>query len=351
MTCYHPYIRIENRTKPYKTLKGTIAYKTTIERANDLTSRLEELKRHQNYKYQIIPCGNCIGCRLDYSREWANRGYLEAKCWKQNYFVTITYDEEHIKTNEEVIDQNGITFINDGTWTGTLIPKDLSDFIKRLRRIMEREYNQPDGIRYMACGEYGEENQRPHYHIIFFNLKLPTETFYNAKIINEEIYYQNTIIEKAWKKGISNISEATWNNIAYTARYITKKQKGKEAGEYYAQKGQEKEFLRVSKMPGIGKPYYDKYKDKIYNTDSITIKNKQGIITAKPPAYFDKLLEKENPDLLKKIKRKREKQKRNLDIIKDQSTSNTRIEQLAIEEKSKQMQGKQLKRSLEKKKP
>lgn len=348
MPCYHPYIRIENRTKPYKTQKGTIAYKTTIERANDITSRIEELRHHGNYKYQVIPCGNCIGCRLEYSREWANRGYLEAKCYKNNYFVTITYNEENIKTNEEIIDRDGITYTNDGEWKGTLVPKDLTDFIKRLRRIMEREYNQKSGIRYMACGEYGEQNERPHYHIIFFNLNLPTDSFYNPKIINEEIYYQNKIIEKAWKKGISNISEASWNNIAYTARYITKKLKGKGAEEYYATKGQEKEFLRVSRMPGIGKPYYDKYKKEIYQNDEIIIKNKEGVISCKPPHYFDDLYEKEQPERMKKIKRKREKEQRNREKIKDEKTSKTRIQQLEVEERTKIMQGKQLRRSMEK---
>ena len=46
-----------------------------------------------------IPCGHCIGCRLEYSRQWANRCLLEMQQHEQNCFITLTYDDEHIKNN------------------------------------------------------------------------------------------------------------------------------------------------------------------------------------------------------------------------------------------------------------
>lgn len=348
MSCYHPLIRVENLHKIETAIDGHKYYHAHIEHPNDYIQRIEELKDSQFYRYQLIPCNNCIGCRLDYSREWANRGYLEAKCWKQNYFVTITYEESNMKVLEECLDENEITYWNDGTWNGTLVPEELTQFIKNIRQIMSRDYNQ-DGIRFMACGEYGEENERPHYHIIFFNLNLPLNTFYNPKIINNEMYYQNTIIERAWKKGISNISEASWNNIAYTARYITKKVNGKTSSEYYASKGQSKEFLRVSRAPGIGKYYYDKHKKEIYERDEIIIKNKTGIISCKPPKYFDSLYEKENPEHFKKIKKERIKRAKSNAKLEDQAISVTRLNRLAIEERTKDAKNQQLIRSMEKK--
>lgn len=42
-----------------------------------------------------IPCGQCIGCRLDRSRDWAIRCVCEADMYRKNCFVTLTYDEEH----------------------------------------------------------------------------------------------------------------------------------------------------------------------------------------------------------------------------------------------------------------
>ena len=266
--------------------------------------------------------------------------------WKQNWFCTITYDDEHLIKKDAFEDENGVTWY-DESWNGTIVGKDLTNFIKKVRNIMERDHNET-GIRFMACGEYGDKNERPHYHIIFFNLNLPIHTFFEPRIINHETYWRNTIIERAWKKGISNISEATWNNIAYTARYITKKVNGKNSQSQYDDRGQDKEFMRTSRMPGIGKPYYDKYKNKIYKYDEIIIQNKNGVISCKPPKYFDDLYEAENPKKFKEIKRKRIREERIKQKIKEGTTSLTKLEQLEIEERTKAEKTQSLIRQFEK---
>jgi hypothetical protein len=43
-----------------------------------------------------IPCGQCIGCRLEYSRQWAMRCHHEASLHIFNSFITLTYDPEHL---------------------------------------------------------------------------------------------------------------------------------------------------------------------------------------------------------------------------------------------------------------
>lgn len=228
MPCYHPKIRVEDTSKWKKAQDGHRYHPATVYTPSQF-GELEQVKSNIIFDYQIIPCGNCIGCRLEYSREWANRGYLESKLWNQNsnWFVTITYDNDHLQKKREIETSDGFTYYHDGD-NGTLIPSDLTQFVKNVRQIMKRDYNQ-DGIRFMACGEYGSEEytERPHYHIIFFNLNLPLEDLYNPRILgsyNEKnVYYQSHIIERAWDKGISNVSNATWNTIAYTARYIIRK--------------------------------------------------------------------------------------------------------------------------------
>lgn len=345
MTCYHPLIRVEERGKKIKAQDGHYYNKAKIIRPEHLKS-LEMACDTAYVKKQIIPCGKCIGCRLDYSREWANRGYLESKLWKQNFFVTITYNEDNINIPEWIEDQDGYTYDNDGTWTGTLVPKHLTQFIKNVRQIMKREHNQ-DNIRFMACGEYGTETERPHYHIIFFNLKLPIEDLYNPRIIHKEIYYQSHIIERAWKYGISNVSECSWNTIAYTARYITKKINGPNSLQEYSEKGQIKEFFRVSRMPGIGEGYYQKHWKEIYEKDEIIIKNKQGIISCKPPKYFDELYKKDHPNEWKELQWKREREAKNANKIKDLETSIFRQEQLLIDERSKEESTQKLIRTFE----
>lgn len=353
MACYHPMIRIEDLTVWNKAKDGHKYHPAKIIKQEDLND-IEKLKKYQggmHYKTTIIPCNKCIGCRLDYSKEWANRAYLESLLYpnNSNWFVTLTYCDEALTINEEYKDKNGITWYIEDNERATLVPEDLHRFLNTLRKIMERDYG-VTGIRYLACGEYGEENLRPHYHIILLNCPLPSETFYNAKLKRGYFYYQNKIIERAWnqeEKGISNISEASWNCISYTARYITKKVNGELATEVYDMNGIIKEFFRMSRDPGIGKPYYDIYKDKIYETDSILISNKSGIHREKPPQYFDSLLEKEKPEKWKEIKRKREAEGINSTRAKVEATSMFVRQQLEIEERSKEQQRKMLKREIE----
>lgn len=319
------------------------------EQKNDL----ELLRKYSggHYKKTIIGCRNCIGCDLDYARDWANRGYLESTMYPKDevWFVTLTYDDDHRTIPEYIETSNNYVFDKQDFWEGNLIPHDLALFWKNLRR------RQPEAkIRYMSCGEYGTEGNRPHYHAIVYGLKLTPEDLYKPRIIDGNIYYQSKTIESAWiqededrrpiSRGISNVSQATWNNIGYVARYITKKINGKGSEEMYASNGQIKPFFRVSNRPGIGQLYYEKYKEKIYANDEVIIKNKKGVHHCKPPQYFDELFEKEYPERMKAIKEQREKMSNSAQILKDLETSLLRRERLKVEERAKETQASTLRR-------
>lgn len=345
MTCYSPLIRAENTTIWETAQDGHKYHPAKIFKADDKTGEyIEKLTDGQKYKYTIIPCRNCIGCKLDYSREWANRGYLHSKTTHNNYFITLTYNDENIKIKDYIVDKDGMTWENENLKIGCLIPKDIEIFIHNLRQHQERKYG-INGLQYMLCGEYGEKNGRPHYHAILFNCYLPTDTFYKPKIINNEIYYQNTIIEKYWKHGISNISTASWHTIAYTARYITKKINGKQSEELYSRNGLIKEFFRTSK--GIGRKYYEQNKLEIYKHDKITIKTKQGTINCQPPKYFDKLFEKEYPKEFKQIKKRRKENTKQLNNVNDLKDELSRLERLKIKQSYKMDSLKALTRRIE----
>lgn len=340
MGCKHPFLRVEDLRKPVKALDGHIYYKTRIIGLSKETEIPEDIKNNPNYKYQIIPCTKCMGCRLDYSREWANRGYLEAQMWKHNYFVTLTYNDVELRYIKEQWDKD--------EFYATVNRKDMQKFLHDLRQEMSRKKIQTSDIRYMGCAEYGDQGLRPHMHLILFNCQLPTETFYAPRIINDNFYYQNTIIEKCWKKGFSNVSEASWNTIAYTARYITKKIKGKDAKIIYDSLGVEPEYLATSRRGGIGKPYYDKYWKEIYEKDQVIIHNTQGTIATQPPKYFDELYKKDHPREFKRIQERRLKRARNINRVREKQTSLTRLEQLEIEEATLKDKTAQLLRSMEK---
>ena len=121
------------------------------------------------YKHDIIPCGQCIGCRINYSREWACRMMLENEYSTASYFITLTYDDDHITKKKIKIKPDGyirpirqfpnmVDFVDVGTGEMrehmTLNKGDLSDFNKRLRK----EFG--EGIRFYACGEYGSHTFR-----------------------------------------------------------------------------------------------------------------------------------------------------------------------------------------------
>lgn len=232
-----------------------------------------------NYLY--IPCGNCIGCRLEYSRQWATRCVLEAMQYKDNYFLTLTYDNDHLPTNKY--------------GCGTLIKKDLQKFMKDLRRYYEFHYNFSN-IRFFACGEYGssEKTHRPHFHIILFNCPI-YDICLSGRITKSGFpELHSDIIKKIWKKGLISIAPVNFDTCAYTSRYMLKKHKGLDSN-YYEINDLGAEFTLMSRMPGIGAQYLiDNYQD-IYTYDNITLVDGKGNpLQCKPPKYYDKLFDIDN---------------------------------------------------------
>lgn len=269
MACYHPSVGYR---KPGETGQMTFAHipRDYVENAEAYLFSLRE----RGFDVSLIPCGKCVGCRLDYSREWANRCMLEASQYEFNWFVTLTYDPEHLPSG------------------GTLVKKELSDFIKRLRRHWEYAYGF-QGIRFYACGEYGSKYMRPHYHVIFFNL--PVDDLVFVKCENGHITWTSETVSQLWSRGIVTFNECNWHTCAYVARYMLKKQKGEDRS-LYEELGLLPEFTVSSRRPGIGYNYFEQNKDKIYATDSIYVPKGKGVLTSKPPKYFDRKLKEGDAD-------------------------------------------------------
>lgn len=222
----------------------------------------------------LVPCGQCIGCRLEKSRQWAVRCVHEATLHQENCFITLTYNPKSLPPN------------------GSLDKRALTLFFKRVRKKFG------EGIRYFACGEYGEQLQRPHYHIIFFGFKPPDLKPWSYK--NGIILYRSPAIEKLWPFGFSTIGNVTFESCAYVSRYVLKKITGDKAEEHY--KGREPEYIVMSRRPGIGREWLEKYKDDVYNYDYVVIR---GGIKCRPPRYYDKIYDSLNPDDMSTIKYRR----------------------------------------------
>lgn len=274
------------------------------------------LKRNQ--LIQTIPCKNCWACQLNYSAEWATRNMLETLEHEQCYFITLTYDEEHLPIPEKMsytqiyaMETHNIeiehTIENDGTWiSGTLVPEHVKTFINSIRKHFQRQGI--TGIRYFYCGEYGETTQRPHYHMLLYGVPMDLTQNYSYHIDkNFKEHWKNPLIDKFWKYGMHDIANIEWSSAAYVSRYCTKKLNTEQNNaKWYAEQGKIKEFIRMSTNPGIGMKYYQLHKLDIYKNDEMIMKTVKGNIGSfKPPKSFDKLFKEEYPEEFKKIEKHR----------------------------------------------
>lgn len=317
MPCYHPLIGVDTG---HRTESGKIDY--------DIKSMPESLdprihktmiyapecvgQEHkwfvpstseQGFPYIIIPCGKCIGCRLEYSRQWANRCMLELQYHKSAYFVTLTYDDYHIPVSHYPDKDTG-----EALESFTLCKRDLQLFLKRLRFKFSDQ-----NIRYFACGEYGPSTFRPHYHIILFGLQLPD--LVPTVMLRGHQYYFSASLDACWsvatrvnslfpgdkpsfsgktKIGLTSITDVTWETCAYTARYITKKLTGPMA-EFYTDFGLAPPFVEMSRRPGIARQWYEDHPD--YNDfDFINVSTPTGGKKFRSPRYYHKLFDLDYPE-------------------------------------------------------
>ena len=96
----------------------------------------------------VLPCGRCIGCRLDSLAIWSVRASYEMVKYR-NAFVTFTYDTLHLPYNV-------------GSLVPTLRKDDFHKFLNSFRHNIRNNYTNcmpylctPD-YKYYCVGEYGD---------------------------------------------------------------------------------------------------------------------------------------------------------------------------------------------------
>lgn len=319
MTCYSPLHAYEGKLK--ENGKIDIAWK--------LSDSCEGIKLD-------LPCGKCVGCRLERSRQWALRCVHEASLHERNCFVTLTYKDEHIP---------------DG---GNLVLADYQNFMKRLRKdasILRGKGSA--GIRFFHAGEYGTEKGRPHYHALLFNCDFEDK----KKLMERDgnIFYRSKYLESLWDKGFSSIGEVNFATAAYVARYVMKKvgdsydyfkdsstgfrmQVSKASGEVKVA-----EYTTMSRRDGIGKEWFDRFHGEVYPLDNVVVNGRE----TRPPRYYDNLLDKVNPEMLESLKLKRRLEMPNWRFENGQYINENGDERLRVKEYVKSEQIKSLKRGLE----
>jgi len=269
MPCYHPL-------QAFKTAAGDVVF---YENARfDITRSL------------TLPCGQCVGCRLERSRQWAVRCMHEASLWQKNCFITLTYNDQWVPEDK------------------SLHYDHFQKFMKRLRKRFSGYEEDSQGkrpIRFYMAGEYGENFGRPHFHACLFNFDFEDKVFFK-RTESGCVVYRSQALEELWADpktelsyGFSSIGDVTFQSAAYVARYIMKKQNGKNADAHYEFTHpvtgeislRRPEFNKMSLKPGIAAGWYEKWKDDVYPHDYVVVNGKQ----VRPPRYYDKKFAKEYP--------------------------------------------------------
>ena len=232
---------------------------------------------------------------------WAARIMHEASLYDDqsgNCFLTLTYRDEWDCSLEER--KNGYHIPSDGS----LHPSHLQKFIKRVRK----KYA-PKKIRFFAVGEYGEETNRPHYHVILFNHDFSDSVAIREK---EGIWlYESDELSGLWPYGFSTVGSVTFESAAYCARYCLKKITGPQAEEHYERFDPElgyyyqlhPEFTRMSLKPGVGYDWFKRYETDFFPRDECPIPGRSTI--KKTPRYYEKILELSDDEMLMEVKEAR----------------------------------------------
>lgn len=253
MPCYHP---IEVPKKGFVDLKVTVA------------------------------CGRCMGCRLDKKLNWALRMMDEAQLHKHVRFVTLTYDDEHLPKGGTLVKRHP------QLWQKRLRDKRYRDHQALMKELPPSERWAFPGVRFFTGGEYGERTWRPHYHAIVFGADFPDMKPYKKD--GDYQLYVSDELNGLWGMGFCTVGHVSHDSCAYVAGYVTKKITGTKAESHYARidpySGEVfqllPEFALMSRNPGIGAGWYDKFKSDVFPSDTKVVKGKPGAV---PKFYTDRL--------------------------------------------------------------
>lgn len=250
MACFHPINGYVKRSGGFTTNKG---------------------QAYGDLKLSIA-CGRCTGCRIDKSTAWAVRCVHEAQMHKKNCFITLTYDPANLPHPP------------------SLNTREIQLFMSRLRR-----HYHPKKIRFFASGEYGHKDntERPHYHLLLFGHDFDDKVLCREGQ-NQANGYHSETLDKIWGKGRTETSNLTFNSAGYVARYALKKINGDMAEKYYQRTDEYgeiydllPEFALMSRMPGIGYSWLEKYASDIFPCDHVIIDGKKKPV----PSYYFRMLE------------------------------------------------------------
>jgi hypothetical protein len=262
-------------------------------------------RKHSNLglgQHMDVPCGKCIACLKRKSNEWAIRLYHEACMFRERdlgcSFITLTYNDEKCPI--------GVKPFTHAKPMRSLRLGDITRFMKSLRQILEREWD-ASGIRYYIAGEYGPDTERPHYHGVIFGWSFPDREPLGVRGKSRANLYRSRVLDRSWSYegeslGYHSVGEElNPQSISYVTKYITKIG---DFGEKDPNRGRrEVERANMSRMPGLGASWIEKYWQEVYHSDSVIFGERE----VKPPRFYDRYLAKHQPAVWSRVSAERKK--------------------------------------------
>lgn len=264
-----------------------------------------------------LPCGRCIGCKLDRARAWSIRIGHEAQLYDANVFATLTYAPECLPESL------------------SLEYDDFQKFMKRLRKRLNGVNRLPDGsrpVRFFCAGEYGGETGRPHWHAILFNTRFGDE----QTLVNET--KRSGLCDDLWDRGNVVLGDVNAQSAAYVAGYTLKKRYGAAAAEHYEDvvnlrtgelTSRRPEFVTMSRRPGIGARWYERYGGDLFPHDFAVQEGKQFKV---PRYYWKRFQDTGDAKVVEEVAYEREL--RALDRVEDSTPSRLEVREILAERRS-----------------
>lgn len=280
MSCFHPLEASRDRSSG----SVTIGYHPGKSHTGD---------------FMELPCGSCVGCKMDKARAWSIRCMHEAQLYDSNLFVTLTYDDEHLPRSL------------------SLEYPHFQAFMRRLRKKVKGVSRAPSGsfpVRFFVAGEYGEQLRRPHWHAILFNVRFEDQ----VRLVNGTS--RSAQVERIWGHGNVVLGEVTAASAAYVAGYTLTKRYGQSAQDHYedvvdVSTGEvtcrRPEFCQMSRDPGIGAWWYSRFRGDLFPKDHAVVEGKEHKV---PGYYWRKFQQEADPLLVEELEAARVERARRLPL-------------------------------------
>lgn len=246
-----------------------------------------------------LPCGKCLSCRLENARQTAVRCVHEASMYERNCFITLTYDNEHLKSPK-------LKYEDFQAFVKALRTRLFDDLLKKmfpytptqkyrrkrfkaLSEERQKELREQIQIGIFCAGEYGDEGKRPHWHALIFNWS-PTDSVYKYSNSRGDQVFTSAVLTSLWPHGNSEFGSLTFESAGYCARYAAKKLRHGRDGDH-----EYEPISRRSSKNAIGKRWIEKHWRDVFSHGVLKFDKGDQIISCGIPRYYEKWLKKNLP--------------------------------------------------------